>query len=432
MYISKNFNINEKGNLTIAGVDTVDIAKKFKTPLYVMDVNLIRENCRKFKNTLKKYCETNSFVCYASKAFSCKKIYEIMKEEKMCVDVVSLGELFTAISAKFPKENIYFHGNNKTEEELEFAVKNKIGKIVVDNLNELKNLNKLAEKSNVKMKILLRIKPGVDAHVHEYVTTGKIDSKFGFTIEDNEALNAVKLAKELKNVELIGLHCHIGSQILEIKPFQLAAEVMMNFIKKIKDECSVEINELNLGGGFGVKYLETDSFLDVDECLKNVIFLIKQKCGELNLKMPCVAIEPGRSIVAQAGITLYTIGSIKQILKEKTYISVDGGMTDNPRYILYKSLYEATIANKAAEKKVKKYSIAGKCCESGDLIGENVLLQEAKEKDILAVFATGAYNYSMFSNYNRNLCPAVVFVENGECSVAVKRQTLEDLIRNDV
>lgn len=432
MYISENFSNDEEGNLTISGVNTLDIAKKFKTPLYVMDVNLIRKNCRKFKGALEKYCETNSFVCYASKAFSCKKIYEIMKEEKMCVDVVSLGELFTAISAGFPKENIYFHGNNKTEEELEFAVKNEIGKIVVDNLSELKKLNEIAEKNNVVMKILLRIKPGVDAHVHEYVTTGKIDSKFGFTIEENEALGAVKLAKELKNVKLEGLHCHIGSQILEIKPFLLAAEVMMKFIKKIKDECEIEINELNLGGGFGVKYLKTDSFLDVDECLKNVISLIKQKSNEFNLKMPSIAIEPGRAIVAQAGITLYTIGSIKQILKEKTYISVDGGMTDNPRYILYKSLYEATIANKAAEKKVKKYSIAGKCCESGDLIGENVLLQEAEEKDILAVFATGAYNYSMFSNYNRNLCPAVVFVEDGKCSVAVKRQTLEDLIRNDV
>ena len=432
MFISENLDVNEKGNLTIAGVDSIEIAKKFQTPLYVMDIEKKKKNCRKFIEIMNRYCNQNQLVCFASKAFCCKEIYKIMKEEKMGVDTVSIGEMYTAIAAGFPPEKIYLHGNNKTIDELEFAIENKIGRIVVDNLTELQLLNELCKKFNAKVNILLRIKPNVDAHVHEYITTGKLDSKFGLAIETKEAEKAIELANKLSNINFLGLHYHIGSQILESKPFVLAAEKMLDFIKKIKTTYDIDVLELNLGGGFGVRYLETDVALDFDLCLKNVITLIYNKCEEYSLKKPFLVIEPGRAIVAQAGITLYTIGNVKQVFDEKTYISVDGGMTDNPRYILYKSVYEATIANKASFKKFKKFSIAGKCCESGDLIGENVFLQEAEKGDILAVFATGAYNYSMLSNYNRNLNPAVIFIEDKKCHIAVKRQTLKDLIRNDI
>ena len=414
MFVSKNLNINENGNLTIGGIDTVELAKKFKTPLYVMDVDLIRENCRKYKDALKKYCKTDFLVCFASKSFCCKEIYKI------------------ANKAGFPATKIYLHGNNKTKEELEYAVKNEIGRIVVDNLTELKNLNEISRENNVKTNILLRIKPGVDAHVHEYVTTGKIDSKFGFALETDEAIDAVKEAINSSNLNLVGLHCHIGSQIFEIKPFLLATEIMLNFIKDIKAETNYEILELNLGGGFGIPYVEEDIALNIENCIKEIVFLVEEKSKEFGLKTPNLILEPGRSIVAQAGITLYTVGSRKEISNGKIYVSVDGGMTDNPRYILYKSVYDAVVANKASEKKEEKVSIAGKCCESGDLIGENVLLQRAEEGDILAVLVTGAYNYSMLSNYNRNLNPAVIFIENKECRIAVKRQTLEDLLRNDI
>ena len=432
MFVSKNLNINENGNLTIGGIDTVELAKKFKTPLYVMDVDLIRENCRKYKDALKKYCKTDFLVCFASKSFCCKEIYKIIDEEGLGVDTVSIGEMYTANKAGFPATKIYLHGNNKTKEELEYAVKNEIGRIVVDNLTELKNLNEISRENNVKTNILLRIKPGVDAHVHEYVTTGKIDSKFGFALETDEAIDAVKEAINSSNLNLVGLHCHIGSQIFEIKPFLLATEIMLNFIKDIKAETNYEILELNLGGGFGIPYVEEDIALNIENCIKEIVFLVEEKSKEFGLKTPNLILEPGRSIVAQAGITLYTVGSRKEISNGKIYVSVDGGMTDNPRYILYKSVYDAVVANKASEKKEEKVSIAGKCCESGDLIGENVLLQRAEEGDILAVLVTGAYNYSMLSNYNRNLNPAVIFIENKECRIAVKRQTLEDLLRNDI
>ena len=293
-------------------------------------------------------------------------------------------------------------------------------------------LNEISKKIGVKTKILFRIKPGVDAHVHEYVTTGKTDSKFGFMMENNEAINAINFAKKSSNLELIGLHCHIGSQIFETKPFILAAERMLNFIKKIKEITNVEISELNLGGGFGIPYTKEDSEFDIENCIKKISSLIKEKIEEYSLKPLKLIIEPGRSIVGQAGLTLYTVGCRKEIPNGKIYISVDGGMTDNPRYILYKSIYSAIVANKATEEKRERVSIAGKCCESGDLIGENIPLQKAQEGDVLAILTTGAYNYSMASNYNRNLNPAVIFIEKKECRVAVKRQTLEDLIRNDI
>ncbi len=432
MFISKNLNVNEKGNLTIGGVDTLDLAKKYGTPLYVLDEDLIRENCEKFKKSIDGYYGKNGLVCYASKAFSCKEIYRIMKDEQMGVDTVSLGEMYTAISAGFPSEKIYLHGNNKTIEELRFAVENKIGRIVVDNLNELELLDSVAKEMNSKVDILIRVKPGIDAHTHDFIKTGQIDSKFGFAIETGEALSAAKLVNKFENINLIGAHCHIGSQILDVDPFVLAADVMMKFISDVKDGTGIEMCELNLGGGFGIKYIEKDDPVDYEEYMKAVASMIQKKCDQYNLKKPFIVIEPGRSLIAPAGITLYTVGARKEIPNVRTYVSVDGGITDNPRYALYKSEYDAIVANKANEERSKIVTIAGKCCESGDLIGENMPLQHAESGDILAVCATGAYNYSMSSNYNRNLKPAVIMVKDGKSRVIVNRETLEDVVRNDI
>ena len=432
MFVSENLNVNERGHLTISGIDTVELAEKYGTPLYVMDEQLIRKNCRSFKNSIDKFYGGNGLVCYASKAFSCIEMCRIIKDEGIGLDVVSIGELYTALKAGFDCDKIGFHGNNKTDEELDFAVENKVGHIIVDNIDELKRLNKIAEEKNVTVNITFRIKPGIDAHTHDFVKTGQIDSKFGFALETGEAFEAVKNAFEHKNINLRGLHCHIGSQIFDIAPFEEAARVMLNFIAKIKNELGYEIKELNLGGGFGIKYMDKDDPVPYETYMERVSGVVHQCCKELQINLPDMFIEPGRSIAAPAGITLYKVGARKEIPNIRTYVSIDGGMCDNPRYALYKSEYEAIVANKASEERSETVTIAGKCCESGDLIGENMKLQHAESGDIIAVCATGAYNYSMSSNYNRIPKPAVVFVNNGQSRIAVKRETLDDIIRNDI
>ncbi len=431
MFVSKNLSVNEKGCLTIGGADTVELAKKYGTPLYVMDEELIREHCRSFKQSIDKYYNGNGLVCYASKAFCCKAMCKVMMEEGIGLDVVSEGELYTALSVGFPVEKICFHGNNKTDDELLLAVENNVGRIIVDNIFELERLNDMAEKKGIKANIMFRIKPGVDAHTHDFVKTGQIDSKFGFALETGEAFEAVKKAVSLKNINLVGLHCHIGSQIFDIDPFVLAAEIMINFIADIKAKLGHEVKELNLGGGFGIKYTKEDSPVAYDKYMEKVSVRVKELCAEKNIELPFILIEPGRSIAAPAGITLYTVGGVKHIPNIRTYVSIDGGMCDNPRYALYKSKYEAVVANKASQPKNTTVTIAGKCCESGDLIGEGMQLQEAVPGDIVAVLATGAYNYSMSSNYNRLRKPAVVFVNKGNSRIVVKRETLDDIIRND-
>jgi diaminopimelate decarboxylase len=431
MFVSKNLSVNEKGNLAIGGVDTVDLAKKYQTPLYVMDEDLIREHCKSFKKSIDSYYGGAGLVCYASKAFCCKAMCKIVNEEGLGLDVVSEGELYTALSVNFPSEKICFHGNNKTDEELQLAVNNNVGRIIVDNVFELRRLNDIAGRSGKKVNIMFRIKPGIDAHTHDFVKTGQIDSKFGFALETGEAFEAVKLAISLNNVNYAGVHCHIGSQIFDIDPFVHAAEVMLNFIAKVKNELNFEIKELNLGGGFGIKYVPSDNPAEYDKYMEKVSVKVKEICRELGINLPFILIEPGRSIVAPAGITLYTVGGIKEIPNIRTYVSIDGGMCDNPRYALYKSKYDAVVANKAGMDKTSVVTIAGKCCESGDLIGEGMDIQPVEEGDIIAVLATGAYNYSMSSNYNRIRKPAVVMVNKGTDRVIVKRETLEDIIRND-
>lgn len=432
MFNSTNLSVNEKGNLVIGGVDTADLVRDYKTPLYVYDEDLIRETCRSYKKSLEKYYNSNGQVCYASKAFSCKEMCRIIMDEGLGLDVVSAGEFYTAISAGYPAKDICFHGNNKTEEELMFAIRHGVGRIIVDNIIELHKLNELAKKSLNKIGILFRIKPGIDAHTHDFVKTGQIDSKFGFALETGEAFEAVKEALTCENLEFKGIHCHIGSQIFDVEPFTHAANVMLDFIKKIKDELNYEIDELDLGGGFGIKYIDEDNPLPYEKYMEAVLTTVKDTCHKLALKEPFISFEPGRSIVGEAGITLYKVGSIKTIPNIRTYVAIDGGMTDNPRYALYQSKYDMLIANKADQPKDFVATIAGKCCESGDLIGENVKIQTPEVDDTLAVLSTGAYNYSMASNYNRIAKPAAVTVKNGKSKIIIKRESIEDLVKNDI
>lgn len=432
MYVSKDLDVNSAGHLTIGGMDTVELAKEYGTPLYVVDEDLVREHCRSFKNSIDKYYGGAGLACYASKAFCCKAMCKIMLEEGMGLDVVSEGELYTALKSGFPMDKVCFHGNNKTDGELKLALKNNVGRIIVDNVFELNRLNALAEKEGRTAHIMFRIKPGIDAHTHNFIRTGQIDSKFGFALETGEAFEAVKEAIALPHIDLVGLHCHIGSQIFDIDPFVCAAEVMLHFIGKIKKELGFEVKELNLGGGFGIKYTEDDAPVAYDKYMEKVSEKVKKVCAEEDIALPFILIEPGRSVIAPAGITLYTIGGIKHIPNIRTYVSVDGGMCDNPRYILYQSKYEAVIANRAADPRTETVTVAGKCCESGDLIGEGMPIQHVEVGDTMAVLATGAYNYSMSSNYNRIPKPAVVMVKDGKSRVVVRRETLDDIINCDL
>ncbi len=432
MYVSDCISINEKGHLTVGGSDTVELARQFGTPMYVFDENEIRNNIRAFRDSVNEYYDGNGLTVYASKAFSCKEIYRICMQEGIGCDVVSGGELYTALSVGFPADKIVFHGNNKTYDELVMAVDNGVGRIVVDNITELKMLSGIASEKSKTVGIMFRIKPGIDAHTHDFIKTGQIDSKFGFALETGEAMEAVKLALETPNLKLRGLHCHIGSQIFDIDPFEHAATVMLDLFKAVKDETGYELEELNLGGGFGIKYVESDSPKPYADYMKKVSCIVKAHAEALGLKTPFVIIEPGRAIVGAAGLTLYTVGAVKKIEGIRTYVSVDGGMGDNPRYALYHADYQAVCANKANEERTEVVTIAGKCCESGDLIQENTEIQPVVPGDILAVLSTGAYNYSMASNYNRIPKLPVIMVNNGEARVIVKRETYEQVCENDI
>lgn len=432
MFVNNCLNINAQGHLTIGGCDTVELAKKYGTPVYVIDEAAVRETCRSYVKSFQNHYDGKGMALYASKALSCMELCRIADQEGMGLDVVSGGELYTAQKAGFPMEKIHFHGNNKTDEELEMALRLGVGKIVVDNLFEMDRLNEMALKFGVIPRISMRIKPGVDAHTHDFIRTGQIDSKFGFALETGEALSAVKHALACENLELTELHCHIGSQIFDIDPFVTAAEIMMDFISEIKAETAHEIKELNLGGGFGIKYAEEDTPVAYDNYMKAVSRAVKAKAAEHALAVPFIFIEPGRSVVGEAGITLYTVGGIKEIPNIRTYVSVDGGMCDNIRYALYQSKYTVITANKADKPADTVVTVAGKCCESGDLVQENTAIAKAQPGDIIAVLSTGAYNYSMASNYNRIPKPPVVMVKDGKSRTVVKRETYEDLIKNDI
>lgn len=429
--MSRNVSVSPNGNLSLGGVDALDLVKEYGTPLYVMEEDIIRNAIRAYKNSVDEFYDGKGLVCYASKAFSCKEIYRIAKDENIGIDVVSEGELYTAISVDFPMDKICFHGNNKSKRELIMALNNNVGHIVVDNLTELEVLSHLAKEMGKTANIMLRIKPGVDAHTHSFVKTGQIDSKFGFALETGEAMEAIKASIKADSVNLVGLHCHIGSQIFDTEPFVHTAEIMMKLFYDVKNETGVTLTELNLGGGFGIRYTDEDQPIPYSEYFKKVSAVIKQKAKEYDLPQPFVLLEPGRSIVGEAGTTLYTVGAVKKIPNIRTYVSVDGGMYENPRYSLYLSKYDMAIANRITESNDGVYTIAGKCCET-DLLGENIPLPKPEVNDIIAVFSTGAYNFSMSSHYNRNLTPPVVMVKDGNARVIVKGDTLEDLIKHDI
>ena len=427
--------INKRGHLELGGADCVDLAKEFGTPVYLFDEAYIRRMMQTYKRTLAEKYEGNGLVLYASKAFSCKAIYRIADEEEIGIDVVSGGELYTALQAGFPAEKIYMHGNNKLDYELGEALDCGIGCIVADAYSEIDKIDAEAKKRGIKQKILLRINPGVEAHTHAFVQTATTDSKFGFSIQNGTAENATVYAMEKENVILEGYHCHIGSQIFEKQSFVIAVEKCMDFAYQMQKTHGFLLKTLNLGGGYGIWYTDEDKMISPEgyaEYLEALIEEVKKQCKEKGMELPFLLIEPGRSIVGEAGVTLYTVGAIKEIPGVKKYIAVDGGMFDNPRYALYESKYTAILANRANEECTEIVSIAGKCCESGDLIAVNVALPKAQSGDILAVLSTGAYNYSMAMNYNRNKIPPCVLVKDGKGEYIVKPQSYEDITRNDV
>ena len=435
MNARESLKINEKGHLEIGGADAVELARQFGTPVYLFEEKDIRKMRRVYRDTLAENYKGKGLVLYASKAFSCQAIYRIADEENIGVDVVSGGELYTALQAGFPAKKIYMHGNNKLSYELQEALDAGGGCIVADSYAEIDAIDAYAKERGIVQSILLRVNPGIEAHTHAFVQTATTDSKSGFSLGDGTAENITAYAMQKKNVCLEGYHCHIGSQIFEKQSFVIAVEKCMDFSAKMKEKLGFSLKTLNLGGGFGIWYTDEDRRLTPEEYaeyLKALIEKVEEKAENYKMNLPFLLIEPGRSIIGEAGVTLYTVGAIKDIPAVKKYVAVDGGMFDNPRYALYQSKYTAILANRANEQPTEIVTIAGKCCESGDIIATNVNLPKAETGDLIAVFSTGAYNYSMAMNYNRNKIPPCVLVNDGKGEYIVKPQTYQDINRNDV
>ncbi len=431
--LCENVSVNESGHLCFAGQDTVSLAEKYGTPLYLMDEDRIRERCRTYNAALEKTFGGAAHAAYASKAASFKEIYRIMADEKMFVDVVSCGEIHTAHEAGFPLENALFHSNNKTDADVSFAMDRGVGYFVVDNEEELFAIDREATSRGISQKVLLRLTPGIDPHTFAAVTTGKVDSKFGSAIETGQAKEITRTALSLGGVDLKGYHCHIGSQVFDCEVYLRAADVMLTFIAQMRDSLGFTADVLDLGGGFAVRYLESDPEVDIGENVRSIGAFIKKICADLALPVPEIILEPGRSIVADAGMTLYTVGTVKKIPDFVNYVSVDGGMTDNIRYAMYKSPYTLAAANKMNEACDFLCSVVGRCCESGDIVQERVPLPSSvKRGDVVACLTTGAYNYSMASNYNRIPRPPVVMLRGGENRVAVRRETVGDISALDL
>ena len=422
------------GRLYFAGQDTVELAKQYGTPLYLMDEDRIRHNCRVYTQAFQKHFGPGSRPLYASKANSFKRIYEIMREEGMGIDVVSSGEIHTALQAGYDLSHAYFHGSNKTDEDIRYSMEHGIGYLVADNVEEVRAVEEEAARRGIRQKVLLRLTPGIDPHTYEAISTGKVDSKFGSAIETGQAEEITVYTLKQPHVELVGFHCHVGSQVFAEDVFERAAVIMLEFIADMKRGHGYQARQLDLGGGYGVRYVESDPWLDVDAKVAQVAQAVKDACRRLGIDPPEIHMEPGRSIVADAGLTLYTVGTVKCIPGYKNYVSIDGGMADNPRFALYKANYTCLPASKMDQPRDFTCSVVGRCCESGDIIQENVPLPAGIGRgDIVAVCTTGAYNYSMASNYNRLPRPPIVMLRGGNDSyVAVRRESLEDLCRNDI
>ncbi|MEW9669675.1 diaminopimelate decarboxylase [Ammoniphilus sp. 3BR4] len=430
MYLHGTSKINESGHLEIGGCDTVELTEKFGTPLFVYDEQLIRQKCRDYMQAFETTGLTFQ-VAYASKAFMSMAMCRLVAEEGLSLDVVSGGELYTALKADFPAERIHFHGNNKTPEELEMALDAEIGCFVVDNFYELELLHALAKERKIKVNILLRLTPGVSAHTHEYISTGQDDSKFGFSVTAGQAMEAMKQALKMEHYTVLGIHSHIGSQIFETNGFVAAVTKLSEFLFDLREQTGYEVKVLNLGGGFGIRYTNEDTPLKAAEYIHPITDEVRKQFQAAGYSLPEIWIEPGRSIVGDAGTTLYKIGSVKTIPGIRKYISVDGGMTDNIRPALYQSRYEAMLANRATAAADDLVSVAGKCCESGDMLIWDIELPTVTSGDLLAVSCTGAYGYAMANNYNRITRPAVVFVKDGQAEIVVERETYDDLVKKD-
>lgn len=421
--------INQAGHLTIGGVDSLKLAKEYGTPLVVYDVSQIRNQIRAFKKVFEEE-QVNYAVSYASKAFASIAMYQVANEEGAYTDVVSAGELYTAMKANFPMERISFHGNNKSKEVLEMGVKNHVGKIIIDNFYEIDLLRQVLEEQDSKINVMLRITPGISAHTHEYDQTGQVDSKFGFDLKSGQADKALQEVLKNQRMHMLGIHAHIGSQIFELNGFEMAAAKLVDVAASWKEKYDYTAQIINVGGGFGIKYVQEDHPLKPEEFVKAIVKAIKDEATKHNFPIPEIDIEPGRSIVGPAGYNLYKVGSMKEIPGLVPYVAVDGGMGDNIRPALYQAKYETILANDPQRRASQEFHVAGKYCESGDILAD-AKLPSLKAGDILAMLDTGAYGYSMASNYNRNPRPAVVFVENGKAQLVIKRESLEDLIHLD-
>ena len=432
-FICENIGRTYEGELSFAGVALTPLAKKYGTPLYIYDEQRIRERCRTYLSAVNRGFGENAQVLYASKAASFVRIYEIMREENVGIDVVSMGEIYTAKLAGYPLERAYFHSNNKTDADIAYAIENGVGCFVVDNEEELEAISSIASLYGRAQRVMLRITPGIDPHTYAAVSTGKVDSKFGSAIETGQAERITSLALSLPMIDLSGFHCHVGSQVFDSDVYIRTADVMLKFVADINNSLGYLAKELDLGGGFGVRYISDDPEIDVGKCLLEIADFMKSRANELGISLPKISFEPGRSIVADAGMTLYTVGTVKRIPGYKTYVSVDGGMTDNPRFALYGSAYTVLPVMEKSGVGEVCCSVVGRCCESGDIIQENVPLpDDIKRGDLIATLTTGAYNYSMASNYNRLPRAAVVMLSGGESYLAVRRETPENIASLDV
>lgn len=427
-----NLTVNDKGHLAVGGMDAVELAAKFGTPLYVMDEDVLRANCRTYVNAMHESFGPESAPLYASKALSFKGIYPIVESEGMCIDVVSPGEIYTALAAGFPAEKMFFHGSNKTDEDIKYGVLSGIGYFVVDNHNELEVLDRMAGELGVKQKALLRLTVGLDPHTLEAINTGRVDSQFGVPIDTGQADEFVKAALACTNISVEGFHSHVGSQIFESESFNRQAEILIEYAARMKRETGFELRTLNIGGGLGVRYTEKDPLFDIPSRIAEIAGHLKDSCNKYDMDMPVVFMEPGRSIVANAGVTLYTTGGTKEVKGYRNYVTIDGGMTDNPRFALYQAEYTVLNASRMSDDADYECTVAGRCCESGDRIAENVMIAKPERGDIIAVLTTGAYNYSMASNYNRIPRPSMIMISDGEARIVVRRESYEDLIKNEI
>lgn len=431
-YYSDHFTIEENGHICLDGVDLVTVAQEFGTPAYVMSESQIRENCRAFTEAMKRNFGQRYKVAYASKALCAKFMYPILASEGVHADVVSGGELYTALQAGFDPKHLHFHGNNKTYRELVMAVDCGIGSIIIDAFEEVDLLETICASKGVRQRVLFRVKPGVHADTHEFISTGQNDSKFGFGIEDGEAMRLAKYILQHEHLDFAGIHCHIGSQVFSVDGFARAAKIMFDFFCKMEKELNITMDEMIIGGGFGIRYMPEDEPGTFGEKLDAMGKVMREESARLGREIPEIVIEPGRSMVGAAGCTLYTVGSVRDIKDARCYVSVDGGLPDNPRFALYQAKYDAVVANRADAPRDKLQTIAGRCCESGDLVARDLTFQTAKAGDILCVFATGAYNYSMASNYNRVPRAPIVLIADGKAREVLRRETYEDLVRNDL